>query len=388
MNPVDLLFNCDRFAFGTPSYAYESAMKLFIPTLFSSSHLIERLKSKGCHIYELSECYAPVKASISIHEPLSYFTPSARFVLRQWLIDSGPEVNISLQSGLLHLGSSCLYESNLRNQAFFQRTISSFFDRPPGFWHRYRSPAFIPQPLILLSSNNNPNYFHWMTQPGLAPLFLQEHFSLCPFPSAALSHRPGALLPPFLSDLLDVFSSGLSRFQGHALASNSVCRFSLQEHSTEVVVSPAQVHWLRRRCSDFLKPTLKPWRRIFISRARSRCRRCLNEDQILGHLEPYGFQAIFLEDLTVQDQLRIFSESVLVVGAHGAGFSNLIACTSQAAIIELLPKPGAFSHYYAMADVLGLSHGHLVATHFDSGTDDFTVSPYDLMDLLRKMKLL
>ena len=88
------------------------------------------------------------------------------------------------------------------------------------------------------------------------------------------------------------------------------------------------------------------------------------------------------------DQLRIFSESILVVGAHGAGFSNLIACTSQAAIIELLPRPGSFTHYYAMADILGLTHGHLMATRCDPETDDFTISPDDLIELLRKMKLL
>lgn len=363
-------------------------MNPFLPTLFSSSHLIERLKKNGCNIYELSESYSPVKASVSLHDPLPSLTPSSNFVLRQWLVEAGPEIHITLQSGLLYWGNSCLYESNLQNQGSLQRTISSFLRRPPGYWHLKRPPSIANQPLIMLSTNNNPNYFHWLTQPGLSPLFLQDHFALSPFSVLALSQRPKAFPPPFLPELLDVFTSGVTRIQAPALSSNSICRFSLQEHSSQVVVSPTQLHWLRRRCRDFLRPVFKPWRRLFISRKRSQSRRCLNEDQLLEHLEPYGFQIICLEDLSVQDQLRIFSETVLVVGAHGAGFSNLIACAPHTAIIELLPRPGAFSHYYAMADVLGLTHGHLVATRCDMKTDDFAVSPYDLIDLLRKMKLL
>ena len=84
-------------------------------------------------------------------------------------------------------------------------------------------------------------------------------------------------------------------------------------------------------------------------------------------------------------QLRLFSESSLLVGAHGAGFSNLVACDSQAVVVELIPRPGPFSHYYATADVLGLRHGHLLATRCDSKTDDFTIEPSDLMKLLHEM---
>jgi hypothetical protein len=41
-----------------------------------------------------------------------------------------------------------------------------------------------------------------------------------------------------------------------------------------------------------------------------------------------------------------------------------------------------------MADVLGLSHGHLLASRCDLATDDFTVNPPDLLALLREMELL
>ena len=363
-------------------------MNPFLPTLYTTVPLVEKLKSYGGHIYELSESYKPVHASVSLREPLSPLTPANQFNLRQWLVDAGPALQISLQSGLLHWGGHCLYESNLQNKTRIQGSISAFLHRPPGYWHRYRAPISSSEPLTLLSSHNNPNYFHWLTQPGFASLFLQEHFGLRPFSTVALSHRPRRLIPNFVPELLDVFATGKARIYGVALTSSSLARFAIQDHGSEVVVSPAQVHWLHRRCRDFLKPAPKPWRKLYISRRRTLSRRCLNENHIITHLKRYGFEAICLEDFTVMDQLRIFSESILVVGAHGAGFSNLIACTSQAAIIELLPRPGSFTHYYAMADILGLTHGHLMATRCDPETDDFTISPDDLIELLWKMKLL
>ena len=108
----------------------------------------------------------------------------------------------------------------------------------------------------------------------------------------------------------------------------------------------------------------------------------------MSALSPYGFQTYCLESLTVEEQLRLFSESSVVVGPHGAGFANIVACPVHSAIIELLPRPGNFSHYYAMADQLHLKHGHLLGSDFDPKTDDFSIDPDQLIALLSLMHLI
>ena len=344
----------------------------------------------GVQSWRLDETFQPRRVSRSLREPLPCLTPELKISGRQWLFQASAAARVSLQSGLLRLGQRCLYESNRTNQDSQLRHWRRAGSLPPGWWHRTRAPERHQQPLLLLSTHNNPNYFHWLTQPGLSPLFLQEHFGLHPLPrvALALSNRPRRSLPSYVQPLLRVVAPELPVVEGVALASESLCRFAVQEHSSEVVVSPAQVHWLHRRCRDQLHPPPKPWRRVLISRQRSSRRRCLNEDQLLSALDPYGFERHCLEDLSVIEQLRLFSESALLVGAHGAGFSNLVACAPQASIVEFLPRPGAFCHYYAMADVLGLSHGHVLASRCDLETDDFTVNPPDLLALLREMELL
>ena len=359
--------------------------------LYPSDQTLAALCSQpGVQSWCLEETFRPRHVSACLREPMSCFTPELQISGRQWLIQAPATAKVSLQSGLLRFGHRCLYESNRTNADPKVRRWRRAGSLPPGWWHRPRGPKCYQQPLVLLSTHNNPNYFHWLTQPGLAPLFLQDHFGLSTLSGAALalSDRPRRSLPSYVPSLLKAFAPELPLVHGVALSSESLCRFALQEHTSEVVLSPTQLHWLHCRCRDQLQPPLKPWRRVLISRQRSSRRRCLNEDQLLAVLAPYGFERHYLEDLSVIQQLQLFSESSLLVGAHGAGFSNLVACSPQAAVVELMPRPGAFSHYYVMADVLGIRHGHLLASHCDVQTDDFMIYPADLMKLLREMSLL
>ena len=362
--------------------------------IYPSDKVVELLAQLDCiESWRLSEIFQPRRLSRSLRQPLPCLTPALKISGTQWLFQASASANISLQSGLLQLGNRYFYETNLANAS---SSSSKPLLRirpgslPPGWWHRIRSPRRLSQPLLLLSTHNNPNYFHWLTQPGLSTLFLQEHFDLDPLREVmlAFSHRPGRSLPSYVSNLLSLFAPESPHVHGVALTSDSFCRFALHEHSSEVVVSPAQLHWLRRRCREQLQPTFTPWRRVLISRRRSNRRRCLNEQQVFAALAPFGFEQYCLEDLSVTDQLRLFSESSLLVGAHGAGFTNLIACGPQATIVELVPRPGPFCHYYAMADALDLVHGHLLANCCHPETDDFTIATDDLVELLRSMEVL
>lgn len=359
--------------------------------LYPSEEVVSVLCDQpGVQSWCLDETFQPKQVSRSLGEPLVCLTPELKISGRQWLIQAPPTANVSLQSGLLRLGQRCLYESNLTNSTTSARRWRRSGSLPPGWWHRSRAPRCYQQPLLLLTTHNNPNYFHWLTQPGLAPLFLQDYFALSPLVGAALalSHRPRRTVPTYVASLLEVFAPSFSLVRGLALRSDSFCRFAIQDHRSDVVISRAQLHWLHRLSRHQLQLPLKPWRRVFISRQRSTRRRCLNEDQVLAALSSYGFERHCLEDLSVSQQLRLFSESALIIGPHGAGFTNLIACAPQAAVVELIPRPGAFSHYYAMADVLSIRHGHLLANRCYARTDDFTIVPDDLIKLLREMDLL
>ena len=113
-------------------------------------------------------------------------------------------------------------------------------------------------------------------------------------------------------------------------------------------------------------------RRIHITRRASRAgRRILNEEQLTTALARHGFESFDLESLPLQAQIELFFDAEVVVGAHGAGLTNLVFA-DQARVIEMHPTSRVFPHYYFLSLALGHRHSFLCgdATHRN---DDFLV---------------
>ena len=274
----------------------------------------------GVSSWTLQESFHPSRNSISIYDPVESLTTDLFVSGRQWIYEATTSsASFTLSCGLLRWKKALLYEANPSNS----KSRSNFFpksgNRPPGWWHRHRRPDRRSEPLTLLSTHNNTNYFHWLTQPGLAPVFLQSYFKLseCQQYDIAVTQRPRQPLPQFVEPLLSFVAPTASKFISSAITSTTSCRFALQQHYSDVFISPAQLQWLRKLCQSQLQAVVRPWRRIYLSRAKARTRRCLNEAQLMSALSPYGFQTYCLESLTVEEQLRLFSESSVVVGPHG-----------------------------------------------------------------------
>jgi capsular polysaccharide biosynthesis protein len=55
-----------------------------------------------------------------------------------------------------------------------------------------------------------------------------------------------------------------------------------------------------------LSPIEKPTELIYISRANAKHRRVLNEDQVIKYLAKFGFNTVFLEDMSFREQVELF----------------------------------------------------------------------------------
>lgn len=362
---------------------------------------MERLASlPGVALHTLEETYQPPAPSLALHPPAPSFTPAGRSRLVQHLLDvSPPARGFRACHGLLAVGSCWLYEANPANAAEPERfslaaraVLSRLLRRrwnpgavPPGWWRPVAAPRAVAGPLVLLSSHNNPNYHHWLTLPGLAPLMLQRRFGLAvePHTRLALTALPGRPQPAFLRPLLELVAPELPVVEGACLSAPRL-RLALQEQDSPVVVSPALLAWWREILGALGVLAGPPRRRLLISRRRARSRRCLNEEALLARLAPLGFERLDLEGMAVRDQLEAFASAAVVVGAHGAGLTNVVACRPGAILVELLPGEGPFHHYFLMASCLGMGHGHLIGSRPDPASDDFTVDPDQLLALLAR----
>jgi capsular polysaccharide biosynthesis protein len=101
---------------------------------------------------------------------------------------------------------------------------------------------------------------------------------------------------------------------------------------------PATLQWLRKQFSAFRNP-VKGWRKLFISRAgypQAIGRRLLNEAELTTLACQRGFQVVRCEELSLQAQVTLFSEAAIIVGAHGAGLTNMIFAPEETTIIETI----------------------------------------------------
>lgn len=102
-----------------------------------------------------------------------------------------------------------------------------------------------------------------------------------------------------------------------------------------------QKRWVQERLARAMErnsPGQDLPKRVFISRRDTR--RLRNEDEVADHLSRLGFRKIYIEDLPVIDQFRVFNEAECIVAIHGAGLAPLLYRTERThslSIIELFP---------------------------------------------------
>jgi capsular polysaccharide biosynthesis protein len=94
-------------------------------------------------------------------------------------------------------------------------------------------------------------------------------------------------------------------------------------------------------------------RRLHISRRKTDFRRIVNENEIIPLLEERGFETVVCEELSLREQIKLFSANVAMVGVHGAGLTNLIYCSPGSYIGEI-HAGFVFPHYLVTARQFGL----------------------------------
>lgn len=96
-----------------------------------------------------------------------------------------------------------------------------------------------------------------------------------------------------------------------------------------------------------------PWRRVFISRAKSRGRRLVNEEDLWPVLRKAGFEQVFMEELGFEDQVRLMGETAVLLAPHGAGLTNMMFCPPGTHIVEIADLGFPNPNFYALACAMG-----------------------------------
>jgi hypothetical protein len=108
--------------------------------------------------------------------------------------------------------------------------------------------------------------------------------------------------------------------------------------------------FLEKKTLDFHKKNNK--RRIYVKRGNTSRRKISNEMEVIHQLEKYGFEAVVMDNKTVQEQAQVFYQAEAIIAAHGAALTNLLFIQPGVKVIELIPYGYVNNCFYVMA-----SHG-------------------------------
>jgi glycosyl transferase family 61 len=95
-------------------------------------------------------------------------------------------------------------------------------------------------------------------------------------------------------------------------------------------------------------------KKFFLARKEGSVR-SYNQDAVIHSLAGLNIVPLFLEDLTLQEQVTLFNNAELIIGPSGAAWTNLIFCQEGAKAISWLPEHiGNFSAFSTLANWSGV----------------------------------
>lgn len=96
-----------------------------------------------------------------------------------------------------------------------------------------------------------------------------------------------------------------------------------------------------------------PNARIFLSRRKSQWRRLVDEADIISDLKNLGFEVVYSEDYTFEEQVKLFQQAEFIVAPNGSALNNLIFSSPQVKVLLLGQKNlfnwgGWFGSFYEL----------------------------------------
>ena len=86
-------------------------------------------------------------------------------------------------------------------------------------------------------------------------------------------------------------------------------------------------------------------RKIYLGRREGQMRNIINIDQVDSMMENLGFEVVFTDIMSLDEQMDLFKSAKIVVGAAGAAFSNMIFMQQGANVVMFSPSIKKTNYY-------------------------------------------
>lgn len=221
------------------------------------------------------------------------------------------------------------------------------------------------------------NYYHWTVETLPKIRFVREF--------EAITDREVTYLvpqdpPSWLSETLELVNVPETKIK---YPSSNIIKAKKLVMPSFPVQTKEDYEWIVNGVMENIgQQSSKTGSNILISRSGATERRIRNQDEIMELLRPLNFELIHLEDQDVITNISQFRNADIVIGAHGAGLTDLIYC-EDTCIVELFGakvKPP----YKNLADTMEIPYINLKC---DPRSVDLYVEPDDILSVVNRINI-
>lgn len=268
---------------------------------------------------------------------------------------------------------------------------STFYKKSLGL--RARSSEISSESIVFPLISEYHSYYHWMVE-YLPKLRLLEYYQ------SNAKRKPTILIESdpreFVQDTLSVVGHSSMCYEEW---NNTEChvenlvvpihrshRFDYENpERSDYNPSCQDLLWLRERArSNVVPDTSRDRNIIYISRQnvpKERGRKVINHDKLINIVHEFGGDEYILEEMTFEEQVKLFADSDMIIGPHGAGLVNMIFADNPT-VVELFPETVLKPHFYFIADIMGFDYAPIVT---DSSDDNLVIDEQNFREHIKSL---
>lgn len=268
---------------------------------------------------------------------------------------------ISVDNNEFYINKQRNYPDKRFNK-FITTTKGYFFNKKKVFLTNY----------VIVTSFGSENYFHWFFE-TLAKLFYLKNSYLNIKNIIIKANKP------FQIKTLEFFNEYNFYFQGEEEL--------LDIHRSFIISLPDCAGFPSKELLDFYMNKFQKinkkrnlTKKILVLRKKSSGRHFINERFIINLLKPLGFNAVYLEDMSFENQVSLFKSAEIIIAAHGAGLTNLIFSDKKTLIIEYFNYKYVNTCFSQITKIKQMKH-YVIIDQVDYGHDKDNGIYVNLSDL-------
>lgn len=292
---------------------------------------------------EKDEALFETKKKIIVPEMILYKVKNAR-------IDEDGSVSVGFN---LHKESLRLPEEMLHHYSAFKK-----LKRRITYKTKSLNTNETKKPIVVLSDYWSKEYYHFLIE-ALSRLVLYQE-SLKDF-TVVTSYR---LKTPMHQRVFELFGiKDIVYLNRKEFLKVDECYFATFPGPPDIH-RPELIKAIHQQLTRDLEAN-KPQRKIYLCRDKATKRKIINNEEVKEILKKFGFETVYAEDLSFDEQRKLFFETKILVTPHGAGLTNILFMQPGAKVLELkksewgLLKNGEregtkyYNTYWHLCEILG-----------------------------------